>query len=91
MSLLRFSFRSVPPAFNLLLPLFSLLIGTVAVEIDREGRASELGRCLLVCDVPFPERGRRPPPFDEYPWNADIACEFRKGIGGLLGAGDNGL
>lgn len=44
--------------------------------------------------VLVPVRGRKPPESlagEACPWNADMACGFRNGIGGLLGVGLNGL
>ena len=44
--------------------------------------------------VLIPVRGRKPPESlggEACPWNADMACGFRNGIGGLVGVGLNGL
>lgn len=60
--------------------------------MDLEGSAIELGRLVLFLVDVVPARGRRPLPVDADgpPWKADMACEFKNGIGGLRGGGDNG-
>jgi len=62
----------------------------VVADKERDGRAMELGRPSPFREDVVPVRGRRPP-LEECPWKADIACEFKKGIGGLRGAGESGL
>jgi hypothetical protein len=75
----------------------SFKLGIVVVEIEREGRAREVGRLFLLCccvTALVPVRGRSPPELmggEAWPWKADMACGFKKGIGGLLGVGLNGL
>ena len=56
----------------------------MAVDTEREGRANDVGR-LFRWEEPVPVRGLRPP------WNADIACGFKNGIGGPFTSGESGL
>lgn len=60
------------------------------MDCEREGRAIETGRFSPFLEDVVPVRGRRKL-FDEFPWKADIACEFMKGAVGRRGGGERGL
>lgn len=91
--LLRFSFTLPFPA-ALEEEEMSFLMGMALVEMEREGRASEWGRgwgSVVVLLVAIRAWRSEVVGGEVCPWKADMACGFRNGIDGLLGAGLNGL